>query len=628
MTASYLLPAANICQQNLLTPKWLLTPSRRVGIQWKDQLNLGGVNTVNLHVETIKSLVVKLVSAKLAKLGVELASGAQCSMLCSKVLSDQLAAGALEYFQEVIATDQLALLLTKTIRDIRLGGLDHTNLKSTAIESSSKAAALQRLLIAFESELKKRKLVDYAGCLTLAISLLAQKEFSLPDDLIVISPVDLENSNLEKQFIRVLKERCDFVGPIASAPEATTQIVTSFNRAIGEVNEIQLVFQSAFESLGDLGFDQIEILHTDYSTYVPLIHEQLVAKLDDDFSSIDDLPVTFGEGLACIYSRPGRALRSWVRWLKGDFLQTQIVRMIREGLIQLDSADEKQVAIGFAQLAHRLRKLPIGFGDDRYKARLAEAIKIADADIAVRNEQRDDSDDSHFSRDYDFGKSAFEQLEKTLGALIDLTPKKDAEPKVVLSSAIQFLNQFARSLNKLDGYAKQKLISDIEGISYAIDSAPDIEVDVWTLLEQLPVESRILASGPRPGRIHVDHIAKGGHSGRKSTFVVGLDDSRFPFRGGQDPLLLDLERRKISAELPTAAKANVRSRENLQTLLSRISGHVSFSYATYSLAGDREQFPSTALLETYRALTKQPAASLHDFEAAAGTPVSYCSTDN
>ena len=376
MTASFLLPFEKTCQDNLLAPKWLIAPNRRTGIQWKDHLNFSGVDTVNVHTETFKSLVFKLVSANLAKDGVEIASRVHCSMLSGKVLADLLAAGQLEYFHKVKATDQLAQLLTKTLRDFRLGGLSQADFKLTAIESPEKAADLQRLLSAFDIELKERKLVDYADCLSLAISQLDQNELSLPDDLIVVLPVDLETSDLERQFLRKLKDSCVFVGPVVLDNRGTDDVEPSFKRAMGEVNEIQLVLQNAFENVEDSGFDQVEILHTDYSTYVPLIHEQLVAKIDEDHSSIDELPVTFGEGLACIYSRPGRALRSWVRWFKGGFLQTQIVQMIREGLIHFDDAEEKHVAIGFSQLAHRLRKLPIGFGDQRYKIRLTEAITV------------------------------------------------------------------------------------------------------------------------------------------------------------------------------------------------------------------------------------------------------------
>ena len=628
MIASYLLPAADTCRHNLLAPKWLLAPSRRIGIQWKDQLNLNEVNTVNVHTKTLKSLVLQFVSATLAETGMEFASEFHCSMLSNKVLTDLLAAGELEYFHQVNAVEQLADRLTKTLVDIRLAGLGHTTFQTAGLESSQKSGDLKRLFRAFARELKDRALMDYADCVGLALSELKQNKLTLPNDLIVISPVDLQPSTLEKQFLSTLIDRCQYVAPGSFKVKAKslTQVEATFNRTIGEINEVQLVFQTAFDRRERYGFDQIEILHTDYSTYVPLIHEQLAVNVGDESSSIDDLPVTFGEGLACIYSRPGRALRSWVRWRRGGFLQSQIVLMIREGLIHFPTADPNGVT-GFTLLAHRLRELPIGFGSERYKICLADAIKNSQSAIGARNKRLENLEKAPLSRHNDFGKLIFEQLSHTLGSLIDLTPSNAAAPKEVLAAAKSFLKKFARSSSRIDNYAKQKLLNDVDALAQVTDSVTDLEVDVWALLEQLPVDSRILASGPMPGRIHVDHIARGGHSGRKATFVVGLDDTRFPFRGGQDPLLLDLERRTISTELPTVAQTNMRSRENLQVLINRLNGDVSFSYATYSLADDREQFPSTALLETFRTFNNQPTASLHDFETVAGTPVSFCPND-
>ena len=55
--------------------------------------------------------------------------------------------------------------------------------------------------------------------------------------------------------------------------------------------------------------------------------------------------------------------------------------------------------------------------------------------------------------------------------------------------------------------------------------------------------------GPRGGCLHVAHVLAGGHSGRPHTFIVGLDDGRFPGVGLQDPILLDEERR-ASPDLP------------------------------------------------------------------------------
>ena len=41
----------------------------------------------------------------------------------------------------------------------------------------------------------------------------------------------------------------------------------------------------------------------------------------------------------------------------------------------------------------------------------------------------------------------------------------------------------------------------------AIEEVDKVHIGLWECLEALPVESRILASGPRPGGIHVDHVA-------------------------------------------------------------------------------------------------------------------------
>ena len=97
---------------------------------------------------------------------------------------------------------------------------------------------------------------------------------------------------------------------------------------------------------------------------MPLLHELLTEQLSDGVCDIDALPISFGEGLACIYSRPGRALRSWLRWVRADFLQAAMVNMVREGLVGFG---DEGVAIGYASMANRLRKLPIGFGGTRYE---------------------------------------------------------------------------------------------------------------------------------------------------------------------------------------------------------------------------------------------------------------------
>ena len=58
MTATFLQPPIDTCQTHLLDHKWLLALDRRVANQWKDQVNLAGISTVNLHSETLQSAVI------------------------------------------------------------------------------------------------------------------------------------------------------------------------------------------------------------------------------------------------------------------------------------------------------------------------------------------------------------------------------------------------------------------------------------------------------------------------------------------------------------------------------------------------------------------------------------------
>ena len=268
---------------------------------------------------------------------------------------------------------------------------------------------------------------------------------------------------------------------------------------------------------------------------MPLLHELLTEQLSDTLCDIDALPVSFGEGLACIYSRPGRALRSWLRWVRADFLQAAIVNMIREGLIGFDHDDEG-VAVGYATMANRLRKLPIGFGRTRYEVILDDACQSAAQLVAAHSEDEDSKEGKTHSASYDFGLAAFEKLKNRLAELIQNSPSEETPATTLLDMATFFLNRLARTVNKFDRYAKAKLLDDIATMKAAIEEVDEVHFGLWEWLESLPVESRILASGPRPGCVHVDHLAKGGHSGRANTFIIGLDDSRFPTRGGQDPL--------------------------------------------------------------------------------------------
>jgi ATP-dependent helicase/nuclease subunit B len=147
--------------------------------------------------------------------------------------------------------------------------------------------------------------------------------------------------------------------------------------------------------------------------------------------------------------------------------------------------------------------------------------------------------------------------------------------------------------------------------------------DAAAWLGALPGETRIGGSGPRPGCLHADHVRSGGHAGRPQTFVVGLDDGRFPGAGAQDPLLLDGERERLDPALPTAGRRLEETVRGFARLLGRLRGAVTLSWPTLEVADDSERFASQAVLDAYRAAHGAPQADQRELLLAAGAPASF-----
>ena len=105
----------------------------------------------------------------------------------------------------------------------------------------------------------------------------------------------------------------------------------------------------------------------------------------------------------------------------------------------------------------------------------------------------------------------------------------------------------------------------------------------------------------------------GGHSGRSHTFIVGLDDSRFPGTGLQDPLFLDGERRAVSPQLPTATGDLEQKIQDFHRLLARLRGKLTLSYSCHDLIDNREKFPSPLLMAAYRIISGNHEGAQEDF---------------
>ncbi|MEM7311833.1 MAG: PD-(D/E)XK nuclease family protein [Planctomycetota bacterium] len=661
---------AAICEESRLDEKWLLANSLQSANQWKESVARSGKALLNVHSRTMRAMVMDLAEPLLDDAGLEILTGTTAQFVIQRIVVEAAESERLSYFQSVRSHQRLGEIMAGSIRDIRLAGLASDELDPAKFEVADKADDLKLVLGEYLEELGRLKRVDYAGCCQLILDAVASDKFEFPNVKLLI-PEPLRLSRLEQS---VLESFCHERGALVFEHDADTSVAdaksgvifpeqpqsyaeaverlpkstregrtVAFSYAAGEVNEVAAAMRSIISR--KVAMDDVEILHTDYMTYVPMIHEFLAGCPEIENGTIESLPVTFGEGMSTIFTRPGRALRSWVRWLRHRHQQTLMVRMLREGLLKLSDGSE---GLGFGRLAGVFREVPIGFELERYERILKDEIQRAKlrheaqraeegsgANDGARNEgdqapaTKSDQDklasqltlfDKHSdaepspeptsdsrTADAKDGEPAegwrvaeLKAIYAMVRPLVRLTQSIGEEQQAILDAAIGFLKKHARATSPLDEIALSRLVEEIEAEQEALSFSPELPFDTWGWLEDLPLRCRVLTSGPRPGKMHVDHVRRGGHSGRKHTFVVGLDDSRYPSRGGQDPLLLDPERRALSSSLPTKAEANDDSIRELYSRLAGLGGEITISYSQTALGSDAPQFASPILMEVYR----------------------------
>lgn len=586
------------CRSNPIDEKWLLVEHLRVGQQWKDRLTQAGCWHINLLAKTWRQLVNDLSAPWLTQTGQLPVGRSGLELLVERVVQDLNAQQQLVYFHQSAASHHaLSRLLVRTYNDWRLADLSVAELSGQCLEVPAKAVDLSLIFCTIRERLAATNQADYADCIAVTIASLKSQQLLLPRNLLILQPESFPLPKLERDLLEAVREagarwhEPELI-PEQSTAEPTT-IKISKQVAIGEINEVRGVFQHAFASQKTptpTPLDHIEVLVTDYQRYAPLVLEGLWQWLSSDASlSIEELPITLAEGIACIYSRPGRLLRSWIRWADSDYLQSKAIQIVREGLLARSTSAEH---IGYARLANTLRQVPIGFGLERYLPQIAQ-----DLDTARRQAKAKADDDPDFRGDY--GSASLQGVLDTIAPLVTLAPKSNDSTAALLESARQLLMHHARAESVIDRYARAKLVEDIDGMMAAIRSHSDALTNVRAWLEELPTQSRLLASTPRPGCVHVAPLEQGGAGGRPRVYILGMDDRKFPRKQTVDPILLDGERTRISPDLVTSDKITDHQQAALDRLWQRLRGvenaHVVCSHSLLNLDDDSECFASPIL---------------------------------
>ena len=628
-----------VCAANLLETKWLLIPSQRVGHQWIETLVRNGQPAVNLRPTTVIRLALDLIGSELAHEGLTYADRSVGSLIVDAAWSRLSPSG---YLGRLRPSTELSCIVYDSLMALRLTGAEAAKLDGSQLESAAKTRDIQILMRSYEQFLKIHRLVDRADVLRRAIARLRDDARLLDDQTLILETRGFRAGGLEREFLDSAPSSCriEIVHPLDKGDSELSDIVllnqigkktmgaaphpkldqsVRFFRAVGEINEVREVLRRCLG--GAIRLDDAEIIHTDADTYIPLIYAT-ARRYFSDPARPDGIPITFAEGVPVSLSRPGRALVAWLRWIEEDHSQRLFVDMIGEGLLNFGEDED----LSFSYLVQIFRPIAIGIGADNYLPKLNEQIK------ALKRTQPGlfdvDADSANNVAAHNRRLKWLESIRRLLKRLLPLSRAVTSKSgSSALDAAERFLSKCVRSVSELDQHASQFLAEQIKARQQWFERL-HIGVDLCKWLAGMPLQSRVLGSRPRPGHLHVAHISSGGQSGRKNTFVVGLDDGRFPGASLQDPILLDRERARLSPELATSGARLHLKLEEFAGTLSRLRGNLTLSWPCVNLTDDRELFASFAVLEAYRLVNGRSDADLDDLNRAVGPRCSFAPAAN
>jgi RecB family exonuclease len=599
------------CREEPLAEKILVAPSLSIGHQLVERLARSGAPWINLRVETARTLAHALVGPTLAREGARLLSRAQALALVEQACAEVLTPDS--YFGGLSDRPGLHRALQSTLDELRAAGLPAERLPEGAFADGKKHRELQELFCRHRAALEAGRYADGIEVLRRAIDAL-ESGGAATSAASYLLPAATELSALERRFLERLAAG-RLVELPAEAPEGWAPIAREAQlfRSIGEENEIREVFRRILRD--GIPFDDVEILHTDSAVYPALIR---------DLSREHEIPCTFAGGIAVTETRPGRAVLAFLDWIGQDFAAERLRQGLASGALTFPRAEREGGLPGTRAAARALREAGIGWGRHRHRHCLDRLIAELEKPEGRRRAEEEQTEAQRARR----GQARQRRLDGARRArefvlrALDMAPPSIEGPgdlRSLARGARAFVSEFGRVADELDATARtalDALFAELEGlVPLDLTAAAAVE-----RLRDAVAGLSIAADRPRPGRVHVAFFRAGGFSGRRHTFLLGLDEGRHPGRDLEDPILLDEERRRINDGLPQPLLVLGRERPHeaaaaLRACVARLRGRLTASYSSFglrNLSQAGEPAPSPFFLVLYREQSGRPEADYHD----------------
>ncbi|HKA37874.1 MAG TPA: PD-(D/E)XK nuclease family protein [Thermoanaerobaculia bacterium] len=604
-----------ICRENPLGEKVLVAPSLQAGYQVVEALARSGQSWINLRVETVRTLAHAVIGVELAGGNWKLLSRAQALALVEQACAETLTQAS--YFGSLADRPGLHRSFQRTFDELRAAGLTAETLPESAFSDRRKHRELREVLRRYGQSLEAARLVDGIEALRRAVRSV-EEAGPPPGEAEYFLLAATELSALERRFLEKLS--AGRLVAIPADPPGQWKVLAaraSLSRALGEENEIREVFRTVLSE--GIPYDDVEILHTDAGTYPSLIWE---------LSREHGIPFTFAGGIPVTYTRPGQAALAFLDWIGQGFAADALRRALAAGSLTLSRSDGGADRVSAEAAARALREAGVGWGRARHGSCLERLIAKLEAPRETARSDAETTDEQHARREERRARS----LEAARGArdfvqrALALAPESldgRGDMRLLAQSTKTFLAEFSRAADELDGTARTAL----EALFDELETLAPLELTAAEAVERLRdavARLAIAPDRPRPGKMHAAHYRAGGFSGRRRTFLVGLDEARLPGRDLEDPVLLDDERRRINeaADEDLLALGRERPREASASFwgcLGRLRGSVAASYSSFdlrnlSMAG--EPAPSPVFLELFRARSGNPDADYSDLAEA------------
>lgn len=623
--------------------KILVARTRGEGKELLRQVALRGQSWTGFEVTTLRPLATKIAARSLARTASRLIDTFDEHALVEHALDEVMGLARFSRFRELAEKTGFRDAVRKSVSALRNSGI-HPPLDASGFASRGgfdKRLLVTRVLARYETLLRPGNRTDTAGMLEIAIRvLMSGKQTALSADTRIFLLPGLANRGLEGRFLGVLRShgavvlRTDPVEGLpvpkgilwdVAPPQAPVSYLHAVDRCGVEIPpervperielfraaSVQDELRGVLRRALDMGarWDEVEIVAADPWTYGSALHA---------LAEPMGVPVTFAVGLPVERTRPGRVVSTYFRWIESGFQES-----IFRGLVEAGDVvpPRPRHRMGGPRLARALRRLRIGWERDRHLRKIERALEDLDSIPRSRYE-----DEEQLTRRKKRVGQELRALRGILRPVLDATPQVEGRvsPAQVATGVKSLLERVAPGTDT-DETARQRLLRQLNRIEATVTRPTDFAsaaAIVQSYLEIRIPAPRTEGMAPwssAPGHLYMTDLRHGGATGRRFTFIVGLDAGSVLGSLHEDPLIGDEERFRLGGgELPLAADRAGEARFNVAQVFARLRGTVVLSHACRDPSESRELTPAPELLQALRLRQRDPTLTFDDLSRHLG----------